>query len=104
MSSRIPPLCSVLVPTAAGWGFAAAAHADPELVTNPAALVNPFVGTGTGGEHVGSVHTFPVDTFPGCGGRFRDQTTTCTALHRSPLRPDVCGSATRTALTSVRSL
>ncbi|HWO65697.1 MAG TPA: hypothetical protein VNO31_37255, partial [Umezawaea sp.] len=35
------------------------AQPDPELVTNPTELVNPFIGTGSGGEHVGSVNTFP---------------------------------------------
>jgi predicted alpha-1,2-mannosidase len=31
----------------------------PKPVTNPAALVNPFVGTGSGGTVVGQVDTFP---------------------------------------------
>jgi predicted alpha-1,2-mannosidase len=33
------------------------AYAEP--VTDPTALVNPFIGTGSGGEFVGSVNTFP---------------------------------------------
>lgn len=56
MSSRIPSLCFALAPAAAAWSVPAAAQ---ELVTNPTELVNPFIGTGSGGEHVGSVHTFP---------------------------------------------
>jgi predicted alpha-1,2-mannosidase len=44
---------ALVIPTPAG------AQPEPELVTDPTSLVNPFIGTGSGGEHVGSVNTFP---------------------------------------------
>ncbi|MFE2757641.1 GH92 family glycosyl hydrolase [Actinosynnema sp. NPDC059335] len=37
----------------------ATAQAQPSPVTDPTSLVNHFIGTGSGGEHVGSVNTFP---------------------------------------------
>ena len=59
MPLRIPSLCFALALSAAGLSVPAIAQPEPELVTNPAALVNPFIGTGSGGEHIGSVNTFP---------------------------------------------
>jgi predicted alpha-1,2-mannosidase len=44
---------------------AGAAAAAPELVDDPTALVNPFIGTGSGGNFVG-----PVDMFPGAAAPF----------------------------------
>src|SRR5436190_7697128 len=42
------------------------ALAEPEaaLVADPAGLVDPFIGTGSGGEHVGEVDTFPGASVP----------------------------------------
>ncbi|HEY2579329.1 MAG TPA: GH92 family glycosyl hydrolase [Streptosporangiaceae bacterium] len=42
----------------------AAQNANPAKVTDPAALVNPFVGTGSGGTVVGQVDTFPGADLP----------------------------------------
>ncbi|MBC3841418.1 hypothetical protein GXW82_17235 [Streptacidiphilus sp. 4-A2] len=43
---------------------AAAAAPAPAPVADPAALVDPFVGTGSGGAVVGQVDTFPEPTPP----------------------------------------
>ena len=59
-------LLSVLAAAIAVAALAPAAHAaTPQLVGDPTALVDPFVGTGTGGAVVG-----PVDTFPGAAAPF----------------------------------
>ncbi len=59
-------LLSVLAAAIAVAGLAPAAHAaTPQLVGDPTALVDPFVGTGTGGAVVG-----PVDMFPGAAAPF----------------------------------
>jgi predicted alpha-1,2-mannosidase len=58
-------LAVVLVPSLARASagttdtVAVAAAGTPASVTDPAALVNPFVGTGSGGTVVGQVDTFP---------------------------------------------
>jgi predicted alpha-1,2-mannosidase len=51
----------VVVALVAGTLGAATAHADVDTkaAVDPTTLVNPFVGTGSGGEFVGSVNTFP---------------------------------------------
>ncbi|QQQ79462.1 GH92 family glycosyl hydrolase [Saccharothrix sp. 6-C] len=62
MSTRRPhPAVVLAVALAASAATAATpAHAQPPpLVTDPTSLVNHFIGTGSGGEHVGSVNTFP---------------------------------------------
>ena len=59
-------LLSVLAAAIAVAALAPAAHAaTPQLVGDPTALVDPFVGTGTGGAVVG-----PVDMFPGAAAPF----------------------------------
>ena len=50
---------------AGGAGAAqAATHPGPALVADPAALVNPLIGTGSGGATVGQVDTYPGATAP----------------------------------------
>ncbi|HEY2698227.1 MAG TPA: GH92 family glycosyl hydrolase [Pseudonocardiaceae bacterium] len=59
-------LLAVLAAAVAVAGLAPAAHAaTPQLVSDPTALVDPFVGTGSGGAVVG-----PVDMFPGAAAPF----------------------------------
>ena len=59
-------LLAVLATAVAVAGLAPAAHAaTPQLVSDPTALVDPFVGTGSGGAVVG-----PVDMFPGAAAPF----------------------------------
>src|SRR5438067_2146431 len=63
MSSRIrwvAPLVGALLAA----GTAVPAAAAEELATDPAAEVDPFIGTGSGGEHVGDVDTFPGAAVP----------------------------------------
>jgi predicted alpha-1,2-mannosidase len=55
-------LISALVTTAAPPSAGAAPAAG--YVTNPAALVNTFIGTGSGGQTVGQVDTFPGASAP----------------------------------------
>ncbi|MFT7835962.1 GH92 family glycosyl hydrolase [Saccharothrix sp. BKS2] len=62
MSPRRPRLSAVLAVVLAASATTATAPAQaqpPPLVTDPTSLVNHFIGTGSGGEHVGSVNTFP---------------------------------------------
>jgi predicted alpha-1,2-mannosidase len=54
---------TMLAPALAGTAHAAA-EGSPAAVTNPAALVNPLVGTGSGGDVVGQVDTFPGADMP----------------------------------------
>ncbi|MBO0847707.1 MAG: hypothetical protein J2P22_20090, partial [Nocardioides sp.] len=44
--------------------FASAASTPSAAVTDPASLVDPFVGTGSGGQVVGQVDTFPGADMP----------------------------------------
>ena len=43
---------------------AGAGSSSVKLVTDPAAHVNPFIGTGSGGQVVGDVDTFPGADYP----------------------------------------
>lgn len=45
-------------------GSSASASTTPRANDDPTALVNPFIGTGTGGQHVGQVDAFPGATAP----------------------------------------
>jgi predicted alpha-1,2-mannosidase len=63
MKTRLLPVLAAAIAVA---GLAPAAHAaTPQLVADPTALVDPFVGTGSGGAVVG-----PVDMFPGAAAPF----------------------------------
>lgn len=58
---------TTLAMVAAGSGAAAAATAQtstPALVGDPAGLVNPFIGTGSGGPVVGQIDLFPGAAVP----------------------------------------
>ncbi|WP_020666000.1 GH92 family glycosyl hydrolase [Amycolatopsis nigrescens] len=53
---------AVLVTT--GVSSASAAPGDAPLVADPAAYVDPFIGTGTGGSSVGEINNFPGAAVP----------------------------------------
>src|SRR5579875_1831190 len=63
-SDRLAAPLAAVVTTAAmistpALAAQARAGAAAPLVTNPASLVNPFIGTGSGGQVVGQIDTFP---------------------------------------------
>ena len=57
----VAAVCAALAGTGAGAAQAGAGTSAPTsaLVSDPAALVNPMIGTGSGGATVGQVDTFP---------------------------------------------
>ena len=64
-TAAIAALCAALAASTAGVGTAAAAETRPvALVADPAALVDPMIGTGSGGATVGQVDTYPGATAP----------------------------------------
>ncbi len=66
---RLTAIAAITAMTVLGVGAAGSATATasrsgaapstPPLVTDPASLVNPFIGTGSGGAVVGQIDTFP---------------------------------------------
>ncbi|HEX4223429.1 MAG TPA: GH92 family glycosyl hydrolase [Pseudonocardiaceae bacterium] len=65
MKTRVLSVLAASVLVLAGLSTTANAAATPQLVGDPTALVDPFVGTGSGGAVVG-----PVDMFPGAAAPF----------------------------------
>ncbi|MBR7831812.1 GH92 family glycosyl hydrolase, partial [Actinospica durhamensis] len=64
-SAALAALCAALAASTLTVGTAAAAdNAQVALVTDPAALVDPMIGTGSGGATVGQVDTYPGATAP----------------------------------------
>jgi predicted alpha-1,2-mannosidase len=57
--AALTTLALVLTPATAQAARSGSNTRTPAAVTDPAALVNPFVGTGSGGAVVGQVDTFP---------------------------------------------
>jgi predicted alpha-1,2-mannosidase len=54
----------VLIPLVLALSTVVPAAASPDHSVDPVAAVDPFIGTGSGGEHVGEVDTFPGATVP----------------------------------------
>ncbi|HEY4020957.1 MAG TPA: GH92 family glycosyl hydrolase [Pseudonocardiaceae bacterium] len=65
MRTRLLSVLAASTLALAGLSTAAAHATPPQLVGDPTALVDPFVGTGSGGAVVG-----PVDMFPGAAAPF----------------------------------
>ncbi|HET9169617.1 MAG TPA: GH92 family glycosyl hydrolase [Actinospica sp.] len=63
LRTLVAAACVGLLGLAAAPAHAAAAP-GPNLVADPAALVNPLIGTGSGGATVGQVDTYPGATAP----------------------------------------
>ncbi|HEX4789028.1 MAG TPA: GH92 family glycosyl hydrolase [Actinospica sp.] len=62
-TAAIAVVCAALAASGAGTA-AAAVTAQVALVADPAALVDPMIGTGSGGATVGQVDTYPGATAP----------------------------------------